>query len=446
MPTPLSTYVSVTVTTASRSISQRGFGIPLVMAYHTVWGGNEVREYTSPQAMLDDGFQTSGAQALPYLIAASAWANDPSIERVLVGRRAAGQNHTGTLTFTPQAEGYIHRATISTSDDTDAHEWTYTEGSSDTGAIIAADFTSSLNTDTAVTSTATDNLDGTVQLDPDGATAMLGLSGLTNSVTWNDDTADAGIATDLGNALAENGDWYALFTDSCGAAEVAAAASWAETNKKLYFAQFGDSDVLSATASNIAETLQTAAYNYTVPIWQQNPLEFAGAAYGGWGLPIVPGGQTWQFAGVPGLPSSTQLTATQQTNLRNQNCNFNTTAAGANIIDGGKCASGQFIDVRRTIDKLQARIEESVFLALINPRKIPYTDVGFQLIRAAIEAPIIAMERDGAFAPGSTTVTAPKKADQLQADVTARIARGFTATTTLAGAVHTVTVSVSAAA
>jgi hypothetical protein len=107
---------------------------------------------------------------------------------------------------------------------------------------------------------------------------------------------------------------------------------------------------------------------------------------------------------------------------------------------------GCWIDQVRGLDYLEARIKEEVFAVLATATKVPYTTAGINLVggavanalQQAVGTGLIATDTDG---NPQYTVTVPDIADISSVDRGNRLLPDVAFTATLAGAVHTVTVS-----
>lgn len=435
-------HVTVNVIAQDATVTQQGFGTALIVAYHEAWVGPEVRTYQDPLAMLDDGFAVTGPSAVPYLMAAALKAQQPSVTEFKVARRATGATVIKGLTFVAQGTGYVHTVTLRDSSTGLTDEISYTEVALDTDQDVADGILAAAG---ALTTDVAASAGGAAEVLFTSTTPgnVLGLT-FGKSATVDDQTTNAaGIATDLANVIVEDNDWYGLLTDATGALELADVAGFAETNKKLHIASSSDSAILDpGSTTDIAYTSQAAARNYTAILFSENDLEFAGAAWMGWGLPVVPGAQTWKFATLAGVTFS-PLTSTQRNAALTKDANVYVRDGGLNITDAGTLASGRFIDLQRTIDKLRARIAESVFGTLARPRKVPFTDVGGAILQGAVKQPMVEMEDDGALVVGSSVVIVPKVATISVNDRAARLFRTIRASTVAQGAVHDVVVDVS---
>lgn len=291
------------------------------------------------------------------------------------------------------------------------------------------------------TITATDTGPGTsVDIDQDTSGAPYVLEVEKRQLLTQDDTStDPGVVTDLGNvrtALDGNDTWYALLCDSHSQAEIAALAASIETLRKIYLAATADDAVLLGTDTEIGGALKLAAYARTALIYHGRTATFPEAAWGGKLLPQDPGSETWKFKTLAGI-TPYKLTTTEETNLVADNVNHYQTVAGINITAEGVTSSGEFIDITRFIDALQADIEEHVFARLAALPKVPFTDPGIAIIENEIRGSLQrGISNGGLAADPPPTVTVPRAADVDPLDKNARILRDVLFTAVLAGAIH----------
>lgn len=111
----MDTIVSVTVSRETRAPSQRGFGTPLLVAYHDVWPGR-VHEYGDEAELLDEGFTTDH---FIYKTMAAMFAQTPSPDMIKVGRRANAFTQIVHLIPREVTVGFEHSITL------DDVEYTY---------------------------------------------------------------------------------------------------------------------------------------------------------------------------------------------------------------------------------------------------------------------------------------------------------------------------------
>jgi hypothetical protein len=100
--------ISVSVSSGPANLSRLGFGLPLVLAYHTRFN-DLYRVYSSTQEMLADGFQTYDDA---YRLARAEFLQDPSPTQVVVGRLSSAPSYVTDLNVLTGTQGDIIKATV----------------------------------------------------------------------------------------------------------------------------------------------------------------------------------------------------------------------------------------------------------------------------------------------------------------------------------------------
>lgn len=256
----------------------------------------------------------------------------------------------------------------------------------------------------------------------------------------NDATIDAAL-----NAIAnENNDWYGIVVDQALVSSFADVASWVETAKK--FAIFWITDVNAydpSKSTDLASVLKLANRNRSAVVWHATPAggaDYPDAAWMGEGFPYEPGTSTWAYKTLNGVTPDTLL-ASQETALKNKNCNYYMTVGGVSITQEGKVASGEYIDIIIGTDWIEARLREAVYSALVNNRKIPYDDTGIAMIEGLVKGVLNEAASKGILQADSIAVTVPKYADIPQSDKLARKLPDVKFSALYQGAIHSVTIN-----
>ena len=244
------------------------------------------------------------------------------------------------------------------------------------------------------------------------------------------------------NAVAqEDNDWYFLATHTHKTSDIVSIAAWAEANKKLYFASYKDSDALdSQIKSDAGGTLQPMGYDRTVLMYSASADSFPECAIIGRQCTTLEGSSTWAYKTLKGvmpdnLSDSQVKTLMGTKTARGKGYNTYTYTAGQNIFFDGRVVGGEFIDVIRGADALEARIRENIYSLLVNSEKIPYNSVGAAQIEACIRSVLSDFNARG-FIEADYTITVPnlRNADtNLRGN---RIAEGFAFNANLTGAIH----------
>lgn len=262
------------------------------------------------------------------------------------------------------------------------------------------------------------------------------------------DHADPGVATDLAAIKAAYNSWYGLITLFNSEALIAAAAGWVESNTKLYAAASMDSDIATtahASADDIAYDVKALAYARSFVCHHPSNDEFMDAAEFGKFSAVAPGGETWRMKTLSGVTVE-QYSDTEVTNMKAKYAHFYYDIGGRNVVGGdAKSGSGEYVDVTRGIDWYSSELQADLADLAIGVNKIPFTNAGIALIAAKVKKRNDAGIRVGLIAPDpAPVVEVPDVADVLTADKTARTLPDVNSQWTLAGAIHHITVNVTA--
>jgi Protein of unknown function (DUF3383) len=216
-------------------------------------------------------------------------------------------------------------------------------------------------------------------------------------------TADPGITADL-DAIqsANNAAFYGVFLDSNSAAEVEAAAVWAESTGvggKFLFADCSDSvSGVANTTLDLFPVLHADSLKRS-HVGQNNTqlLSYAGAGLCGQLLAMNPGSYTAAYKSLPEVPADSETTLpTGQAHVINSQSaslpgpggkwgNYYKTQAGQNWTFPGCTPSGQYVDLTIGIDWLKTNMQADVAAVIASLPKLPMTDNGAGLIRNAID-------------------------------------------------------------
>lgn len=134
----------------------------------------------------------------------------------------------------------------------------------------------------------------------------------------------------------------------------------------------------------------------------------------------------------------TFFTPTDLATLEAGNVNAIMEMGGKTVFSYNLTTSGttpRWIDITRTKQYLAKMIPESVAALRQKAEKIPYTDLGLEMVKAAIAAPLESLVRQNALA--AYQIEIPALADIPAADKEARILQGVEIQATLAGDLQT---------
>lgn len=421
----LDSIVNVSIVRGTKSISKAGFGTPLIMGPNGSFSG--VRTYVSLAGVAAD-FLTSQEE---YLAAAALFAQSPKPKQIKIKKTSTVVAQVTTLTPTV-VNNAVYTVTI------DGVTYSYTADATATAAEIVTGLTALVDADSNCPADAS----GTTTLVLTAKSAGVGFTveaSVNLAIVLT--TANVGIASDILNAVQEDNDWYCLITTSITDATIFEAAKTIEGLKKIYIVRQADSDIRTAVTTDIASKLKNKNYFRTALFYSNVVNDYADAAFAGALLTYDPGSETWVFKTLAGVTVD-DWTDSEENYLKNKNVNYYVRVAGVAITLVGKTCGGEYIDVIRFADWLQARMQERVYSRLVNTAKIPYTDGGVAIIETDVRAQLEEGIRVGGLSPDPAyEVTVPKVADVSQVDRAARLLPGVSFVANLAGAIHAVEIS-----
>lgn len=351
----LDSIVSVTISTAAQAVTQAGFGVPLILGYHSKFA-ERVRQYTTLAGMVADSFATTSPE---YLAAAALQAQNPAPSSWKVGRAALAP--TQVIHLTPTAANEIDYTVK-----VHGVAYTYTSDDSATVKEIVEGLKALIDAGAPAGVTCTEDDTKLILTGSAGTFFRYEVSdtiGNANGMglwTVKDASTDPGVSTDLAAVLLEDSDWYGLILTHQNAAAGAAAAAWVESNKKLLVISCADSDIKGSGSSDLASVVETAAYARTAVIYHQTPHEFASAAWMGALFPYDPCSDTWKFKTLAGVSYSV-LTDSEVGYIRGKHANWNQSIGGVSITQEGWTGAGEFIDITRFVDWLRSDIQTGLY-------------------------------------------------------------------------------------
>lgn len=425
----ISNIINVTVSTLTAGVKAPGFGIPLIVDYHTRFS-ERIRFYADVSEMVADGFATTDAA---YAAASVAFAQDPELEQLAIGRRALAP----TLVFDifPTAVNSKAYALEVTRPNGTVATVSITSDSSATVAEICTALQVPLDAIADVVA-----VDNTTKV-----TVTASVAGSYFSIKAVDKAllkivaagTDPGIATDLDAIKLENDTWYGMTLTTQGKLEVEEAADWAEANKKLMLQGSSDGDIIVSGSSDIASVLLAKGYDRSAIIFSSDPTEHAGAAWLGATLPIDPGGLTFAFRQLSGV-SSEALTSSHITQLEAKNCNYFTAFGSASVTMPGKLTGGEWIDITRDSDAYESALQVGCFQVKLNNAKVPFTDGGIAMLEAVVRQVTKAYIKNGFLAEGSDSYVVPLASEVSSVDRANRTlgSTPIKVAARLAGAIH----------
>ncbi len=408
----LSNIVHVTVSLLTSSVKQAGFGVMMIADVNSKFS-ERIRYYDDLDGMVTDSF-TSADQG--YKAAAAALAQDPQPEQIAIGRRLNAP--TISIELTPVAHDNKVYAVDVTLPSGTVTRCSINSGSSATVASICTALTVPIQALTGVDAT-----DGTTKITvvattpgQNFAVKVLDRALLDLENKSADAGGSAGIEQDLTDIKAASNGWYGLTLTTQGAAEIAAASSWAESNKKLLIQGTADGGVTGSGSSDVASTCATANRTRTGLFFHPNSDQHVGAAVMGAVFPFAPGSIIFAFRALQNV-DTVDLSATEITNLEAKACNYFTAFGTLSLTQQGTNSDGGYLDLIRDRDWYESRLQNLCIDALANADgKIAFTDKGISKLESAVRAATKEAADAGFLDPDSITYLVPKVADTVTAD------------------------------
>lgn len=428
----LDSLVAVNITAETSVPTKPGFGTGLVLSSEAagVFDVDErVRTYTKASELSEDGFSVTGPA---YKMAALYFGQETKPSKLKVASRLLPPTPAATLTIGAVAEDEIVKVSVN------GTECAHTVTSGQTAADVATALEVLIEAVTGVTSSAASNVI-TVGV---AAGEQLHFADYSKHIAPKYTTTDPGVATDLGQILALDDDWFGLLLDSNSKAEVVAAAAWAETNRKALFFQTSDADCFTASnTTNVGYALKAASYAFTMGFaYEGNTDQWLGAAAMGERFTAKPGSYSFKFKTLKGI-TARKLSASKATIAKGYNLNTYTTVGGLNMVAEGVSASGEWMDQTIFVEWLRVEMQYRTFAKMANEEKVPYTDAGVDSLLAIVNGALFDGVKAGGLEAGTTSSEADPVASIDSSIRASRVLPEIRFTGKLAGAIHSLTIN-----
>ena len=162
-------------------------------------------------------------------------------------------------------------------------------------------------------------------------------------------------------------------------------------------------------------------------------------------LQYEPGSETWAYKTLAGVHAS-RLSSTEISKLKELNVNWYDTIGKDKLTALGKVKSGEWIDVIRLRDWIQADMQTNIMNLLKTNKKIPFTSSGIARVENVMSATLQRAQRNGGVCPDEYdtdgnqipgyTVIVPAVSEITAAMKAARTLSGCKFEAYLAGAIH----------
>lgn len=436
----LNDVVQISISRETQSIAQASFGVfGIITEFETsktTAAFARHRFYSKLSELTDDGW---GAYDPIYRAAQKVFSQNPKIERILVGRKdsadaawlnalAAIKNASDNWYMFDIVEGTQSNVVVS-EDFVTANSIVFTINGT---AVTAVPF----NTNQQTTMT---DLKTQIEADITGSAVVVGADPYRTMIITitNDGMKEHVVVTAVVTSGASQPVITAAEATLMVDQDIKDVAAWTETEKKIYAYNSSASGIKDpASEVDIAYFLKAQNYDRVFGFYyKDSDLSYIEPAMAGEALPYDPGSQTWCYKKLVGV-ASYQLTSSERTAVLAKNANIYTSIAGVNVSEEGKVASGEYIDIMRGLDWLEARLQENIFSQLVNIRKIPFTDEGITLVAGLVQEVLEEAAGKGILVKESIVLTVPKAADVSSADKLNRLLPDINFTATLQGAIH----------
>lgn len=417
MTNKLDQIIDISINLSTKTVSQQGFGVPLIVGT-SMKLTKRAKEYADISEVAID-FAEGDTE---YKMAEIEFSQEKTPDKIIIGKKVVLASTA--ITYATRVASNTKRATI------------FQTGSK---AEIGATAT--------ITGFSTTEYNGTptvVAVTDSNTYVVEYASALVNSSASG--SGSATLSETWANAIQYiadyNNDWYCAHLTSAVEADILSAAAKIEALKKFLIVRSNDSDNLdSADTGSVLYQLKALNYDRTALIYNGDvTTKFIDAAWGGRMLPTTPGSENWAFKTLVGVAADS-LNSAQANGVLNNNGNTYEVFAGQSITRFGKCVSGEYIDIIRGADWLKARLQENLYLLLINSEKVPFEDAGGDMVEnsmreifeQAVDNGFIAKDKEG---KGIYSITVPDVADIPLADRLVRLFSGVEFEATLAGAIN----------
>ena len=229
-----------------------------------------------------------------------------------------------------------------------------------------------------------------------------------------------------------------------------------ESRRKMFLIATNDANTLVlGNTSTQAYYVKNANYKRTAFIYHDNSDLYPDMSWMGQQLPKDLGSTNWSYKNLAGIAEgadadipAVSLTETEKDGGLDVNCNLYSTVLAASYtyfgtMGGGKNVDkeGEFIDIIRNIDFLQARIEEGLLALLVEKEIIPFTNAGISIVDNRLRSRLDEYGvKQGILVDGTITTSFPKRSEVSTSDRDDRKLPDGTFTAELAGAVNTIIV------
>lgn len=377
--------VDVIIAIGDRPVTSRDFGTPVILTTTNVFS-DQVTEITNISSVASAGISTSSPL---YKMVSNVLGKTFSPKRVLIAKRAL-TDFSVNFTVANSSAYTVNVVAYNTGTSTRYNKsFTYTSDSSATNTEIATGLAALIEADSDIGGlVAASNSSGVLVIAP---TASAPLSvGIVTANGYVTETSSETAATGMDNAFGSRQDFFYVLSTDQTTTTILALANWAESNKRGYFVSSAAADVYASGSSDVLSQLQAFQYNNTVFTSSLSAnTDFPDAALVSVDANTTPGASDLYAKTLTGSAIS-NFTSTQVSYVKDKGGNVYINRGGSGWYEPGDTVSGRTWDVTKGSLWLEARAEEAIFGVIKREsdmgRKIPYTDLGIQMIDSALRS------------------------------------------------------------
>jgi len=444
--------VNVTVNRLAPATTQAGFGLPLIQSTEAVRAYeeyNSITEFAVDYPSTTRAFDMATAIFAQGLSTVAAFGVDftQSVTATLTTSFVASNSN---LTFTSKVEGadgnFIEIVLLNTASSV-VNTTAVRTGAGTSGdpfiitVTLKDDGVDETSTASEVEDAIEDDADSNAVVrvnkatgeDGTGVVEELSSTPLAGGVD-NDPVSD--LSASLTTLQQTEDDWYFLLNDLQTPIVQVELSGYIAGQKKIYFTDTTDLELTGEFNSSRTSILTKDVIT-----------DYPASAWVGFGGKFDAGTITWAWKNLDGIAVDNSITSSQTNNLDDDGGNAYTSSLGVPNTTNGLVTNSEFIDVVRTADFLEARIEENVTTLLLTSKKVPYTQAGINQVVSVINDVLQPLGDTGVLSTDNSgnpefTVDAPNINDVSANDKANRVLNDVTVTAKLAGAIHIVNITV----
>ena len=402
----------VAISLGAGAITRQGFGTPLILAKAsnlTAGFTERVKSYTSAADAAADADLTAAISDKVGII----FAQSRSPSTVKVGRWEADVAQVNDFVVTGASDG-TYTITINGTD----YDFLAT-GS--TIAAIAAGLATAVDADPDVTAV-DDGVDTvTVTADVAGEAFTTATSSTGDPITETETTANVNVATELAEVFEADADFFHFAIDSRSDLDIERSATFASTNKRLFWSQSSQADIIGAPTTDIFSDLAALSNRWVVPFYYAVDATDADCAWMGYFAANDFDGEA-PTAALNTLTNVTvdTISSTAQANLEAKNISYYSSLKGVGATRTAQTSGGFDIELVVTGAWFKARMEEATARLLLNRAnsgdRVRYNDRGFRQIDGVNAGVLQTAEGLGHINDESSELVGTRRSDVSGAD------------------------------